>query len=303
MHLTLTNMTAVMISTPVGKHGRSFLKLIVLSLSVVLVVLTALALQSPDLVAAEIIAHRGASHDAPENTLAAVNLAWEQQADAVEIDVYLSKDDEIVVMHDSTPKRYGGPDRKVSEMTLAEVQALDVGKWKDAKFAGEKVPVFTDVLKSIPEGRRLFIEVKAGPEILPALKNALKQVQRPAHETCIISFNSKVIEAAAKELPDLQRYWLVSMSSSKDRQPPSVQEIIETAKKAGATGVNLGGDTSAINQAMVERLSGANLPCYAWTVNDPEEAIRLAQIGVQGITTDRPELLRSEGIGEISPEG
>ena len=79
---------------------------------------------------AEIIAHRGASHAAPENTISAVKLAWEQGANAVEVDVYLSTDGKIFAIHDKTPKRYGGPDRPVSGMSWAELQKLDVGAWK-----------------------------------------------------------------------------------------------------------------------------------------------------------------------------
>ena len=76
--------------------------------------------------AVEIIGHRGASRDAPENTLASVNLAWKRNADAVEIDVYLSKDGHIVVVHDETTKRYGGPDRKIADQTLADLKKLEL---------------------------------------------------------------------------------------------------------------------------------------------------------------------------------
>ncbi|HSG69711.1 MAG TPA: glycerophosphodiester phosphodiesterase family protein, partial [Planctomycetaceae bacterium] len=107
----------------------------------------------------EIIAHRGASYDAPENTLASVNLAWEQNADAVEIDIWLTSDNQIVLMHDKTPKRYGGPDTLVSEMTLEQLRALDVGAWKDPRWKGEKAPLLSEVLPLVPAGKRLFIEI------------------------------------------------------------------------------------------------------------------------------------------------
>ncbi len=81
--------------------------------------------------AVEIIAHRGASHDAPENTLAAVNLGWKRNADAVEVDVYLSKDNRIVAIHDKNTKRTTGHDGLVKEMTWSELQKLDAGNWKN----------------------------------------------------------------------------------------------------------------------------------------------------------------------------
>lgn len=252
--------------------------------------------------ATEIIAHRGASFDAPENTLASVQLAWEQKADAVEIDIYLSSDHQIVVTHDATLKRFGGPNRKVEEMPFEEIRAVDVGKWKDPKFTGEKVPLFADVLKSIPSGHRLFIEIKSGPAIVPHLVSALKQANRPAQETCIIAFNPDVIAATVKALPELQHYWLVSMDSGKDKQAPTAAYISETAKRLGANGVDIGGKTDRIDEALIDALTKANLPCYIWTVNDPQEALRLARFGVKGITTDKPAVLRAAGVADIVVE-
>src|SRR4051812_33505820 len=78
----------------------------------------------------EIVAHRGASYDAPENTVAAIKLAWEQKADASEFDVYLTKDGQIVISHDANTKRTTGVDKKVAEQTLEEIRRLDAGKWK-----------------------------------------------------------------------------------------------------------------------------------------------------------------------------
>ena len=86
--------------------------------------------------AVEIIAHRGASHDAPEHTLSAVSLGWKRNADAVEVDVYLSKDGKIVVIHDENTKRTTGHDGLVHKMTWAQLQKLDAGNWKNKKFKG-----------------------------------------------------------------------------------------------------------------------------------------------------------------------
>jgi len=101
----------------------------------------------------EIVAHRGASFDAPENTVAAIKLAWEQKADASEFDVYLSKDGKIVVIHDATTKRTAGDDMKVALTNLDELRKLDVGKWKNAKFAGEKIPTLEEMLATVPSGK------------------------------------------------------------------------------------------------------------------------------------------------------
>jgi glycerophosphoryl diester phosphodiesterase len=109
-----------------------------------------------------IIAHRGASHDAPENTLASFKLAWEQKADGIEGDFYLTKDGKIVCIHDKTTKRTSGQkvELDVAASTLAELRKVDVGAWKDPKYAGEKMPTLEEVLAIVPAGKVFFIEIK-----------------------------------------------------------------------------------------------------------------------------------------------
>ena len=121
----------------------------------------------------EIVGHRGASYDAPENTLASIRLAWQQQADAVEFDVWQSKDGQIVLLHDKDTKRTAGVEGKVDERTYAELSRLDVGSWKSPEFAGEKIATLSEALKLTPAGKRVFIEVKCGPEVVPELKRVL----------------------------------------------------------------------------------------------------------------------------------
>src|SRR5438552_9814499 len=112
----------------------------------------------------EIIAHRGASHDAPENTLASVNLAWRQHADAVEIDVQFSKDGKLVVIHDNSTRRTGRVNKKVSEQTLSELRRLDVGRWRGRTWSGQRIPTLDEVLATVPHGKRLYVELKCGPD-------------------------------------------------------------------------------------------------------------------------------------------
>src|SRR3954468_15593010 len=121
-----------------------------------------------------IIAHRGASRDAPENTLAAVRLAWAQHADAVEIDVHLTRDGRLAVIHDPDTQRTTGVPRIVAQSTFAELSELDAGAWKNARFAGEKIPALEDVLAVVPDGKRLFVEIKGGPEVVPELRRCMR---------------------------------------------------------------------------------------------------------------------------------
>src|SRR5689334_1007095 len=116
-----------------------------------------------------IIGHRGASHDAPENTLAAIRLGYEQGADFVEVDLRLTADKQIVLLHDADTKRTTSVEGKVTERTVKELQTLDAGSFKDAKWKGEKIPTLKEALAVIPRGRGMFLELKSGPEIVPPL--------------------------------------------------------------------------------------------------------------------------------------
>src|SRR4051812_8609351 len=100
--------------------------------------------------AVEIVGHRGASHDAPENSLTSMKLAWKQNADGIETDIHLSKDGHIVVMHDYDTKRIGGVDKKIVESTWDEMKDIDIGRWKGAQFTGEKIPTIDSFFATIP---------------------------------------------------------------------------------------------------------------------------------------------------------
>ncbi len=251
---------------------------------------------------AEIIAHRGASFDAPENTISSVKLAWEQGANAVEVDVYLSTDGKVFAIHDKTPKRYGGPDKPVSKMSWDELKKLDVGAWKDEKYRGEKIPLLSELLPLIPKNGRMFIEIKTGPEIIPALKRVLQKANRPCKQTAIICFSEQVIAGVRKELPHLDAYWLSYLKKNQkpgERKTPTIGQVIATAKKLDTTAVDLGGE---IAEHDVKQLSAAGLGCYVWTINDPQKARELVNWGVIGITTDRPALMFKNGIGKPRTE-
>ena len=122
-----------------------------------------------------IVAHRGASHDAPQNTIPAFKLAWEQGADAIEGDFHLTKDGHIVCIHDRDTKKVANANLVVSDSTLAELRQVDVGAWKDQAFAGVLIPTIAEVFSTIPQQKKIYIEVKCGPEIIPALLRGIDQ--------------------------------------------------------------------------------------------------------------------------------
>ena len=118
----------------------------------------------------KIIAHRGASFDAPENTLASVHLAWEQNIDYVEVDVRLTKDNILVVFHDETTIRFNQIDKSINEYSFEELLAIDVGIFKGEQWRNESIPTLEEVLKTIPANGTLVVELKDGTEMENALE-------------------------------------------------------------------------------------------------------------------------------------
>lgn len=253
--------------------------------------------------ATEIVGHRGASHDAPENTLASVNLAWQQKADGVEIDIYLTADGKIVVFHDKTTKRTGGgKDKPIVEQTLAELKQLDAGAWKSPKYAGERIPTLEEVVQTIPDGKKLFIEIKTEAEILPELKRVLAKTGRPPAQTPLISFSYETMRAAKEQLPELKAYWVVKLDKNKDtgRMNYTVEELIAKAKAANLDGLELG-SSPTLTPEFVRAVKAAGLELYVWTVNDADKADEYRRLGIDGIETDRPALLRERFYGREAP--
>lgn len=241
-----------------------------------------------------IVAHRGASHDAPENTLAAFRLAWEKGADAVEGDFLLSRDGQIVCIHDKTAKRTGGRELKVVESTLEELRELEYGAWKAAKYKGEPIPTLAEALAVVPAGKRIFIEIKCGPEIVPTLKKEIAASGLKRGQIVIIAFDAEVIAAAKRAMPGVKACWLTSFKQDKASGDwtPSVDAIVETLKRIKADGLDCRADARVVDEAFVKRLRAESMELHCWTVNDPEVARRFRALGFDSITTDRPAFLR-----------
>lgn len=236
----------------------------------------------------EIVGHRGASWDAPENTVSSLKLAWEQQADGAEFDIYLTKDAHIVACHDKDLKRTAGVEKQIVEMTLDELRTLDVGTWKNAKFAGEKIPTLEEMLATVPAGKKVYIEVKCGPEIVPELVRILKTTRLKPTQTPVICFNADVIKAVKLSRPDIPAYWLYDL-----KKEPTAESLIAKAKEIQADGLDLSAKPN-LDQDFARKIRDAGLRLDVWTVNEVDVAKRMIKIGVQGITTDRPAWLREQ---------
>lgn len=236
----------------------------------------------------EIIAHRGSSYIAPENTMAAFNLAWEQGSHGVELDVYLTVDKRIVCLHDSNLKRTTGVDKNVELCTWDEIKELDAGSWKGSQWSGEPIPLLEDAIASIPYGRRLFIELKSDSSIVPYLQPLIENSGK-RERIVVITFNYGAAVVVREAMPDIPVMWLVSSLD--------YLNLINQAVAAGFVGLDA--SYASVTRSYVTAARGAGLEVYAWTINNAAIARALVGLGVTGITTDRPDLMLSELFNPI----
>lgn len=248
--------------------------------------------------AVEIVGHRGASFDAPENTVASAKLAFKDKADAHETDIWLTKDKKIIVSHDLSAKRTAGRDVKLSEITYDEARLLDAGSWKDPKFKGEKLPTLDELLEVTPAGKRIFIEIKAAadttPEIVHTLKTTLDKTKLKRSQLVIITFSYPFAKLSKELMPDLPVFWLLSPPSKDPKKPsPDFDEAVAQAKAAKLDGLDVN-FKFPMDADKVKQLKAAGLQLHVWTVDDPVVAKQWVAYGVDGITTNRPGWLREQ---------
>jgi glycerophosphoryl diester phosphodiesterase len=247
--------------------------------------------------AVEITAHRGASYLAPENTLAAVNLAWQLGADSVEIDVFQAADRKIVAIHDKDTQRTAGVKWKVADTPLDRLRKLDVGRWKGQRWTGQRIPTLAEVLATIPDDKRLLIEIKCGPEVVPELHRVLIASGKNPAQTAVISFDPHVLLTVRRAMPKLHVQWVVGTIPERDKRTRNirvtVEEVIASCRQGKFNGLSVRRD-SEIDEAFVKQFHDAGLELHVWTVNSPQEAKKLAALGVDAITTDRPGYVRRQ---------
>ena len=237
-----------------------------------------------------IVAHRGASRDAPGNTIPAFQLAWEQGADAIEADFHLSKDGEIVCFHDADTERVAGTQLVVRQSTLAELKQLDVGATHGVAFNGTRIPTIAEVFATIPEGKKIFIEVKCGAEIIPTLLNEIDQSGLTQEQIVVISFNKQVIQQLKIKAPQYKASWLCSFKKQETGEiTPSLATVLKTLKQIQADGLS---SNTAVPASVIETVSQQGYEWHVWTINDLKTARRMQALGVLSITTDVPGTMK-----------
>jgi glycerophosphoryl diester phosphodiesterase len=224
-----------------------------------------------------VIAHRGASADAPENTMAAMELAIEQGADWVEIDVQETRDGEVVVIHDSDLKKIGGSGLRVYESSLLDLQSVDIGSWKDPSFSDQRVPTLQQVLELCKNRISVLIELKYyGPE--ERLEERVVQIVEAAgmqDQIVVMSLSYPGIVRMKSIRPE----WDVGLLSS-----VAIGDITRLEVDFFAVNANFA------NRAFIKRVHKRQSKVLVWTVNDPVSMSAMMSRGVDGIITDKPGL-------------
>jgi glycerophosphoryl diester phosphodiesterase len=226
-----------------------------------------------------VVAHRGASGSAPENTLAAFREAMAHGARAIECDVHLSADGAVVVIHDATLERTTDGQGRVAEQRLTVLKTLDAGRWMAPAFAGERIPELSELLDLVDERLLLFIELKAGDRLAERVAAVLGA--RGGGNVVLLSFDPEQLVHVKRLLPGVPTMLLARREA---QEAPAWIVDTAVAARAMVVGVERGG----LDAAFVEAAHRAGLGVFAWTVNSVEEARRLAALGVDGLVTDHP---------------
>jgi glycerophosphoryl diester phosphodiesterase len=233
-----------------------------------------------------VIAHRGVSSRAPENTLAAFRLAQEQGAGMVELDARLARDGALVVIHDSTLDRTTDGHGRVIETDSTVIRRLDAGSWFDPRFRGERVPTLEEALALLARlGLAVNVELKADPgEERRTGAEAARLVERvwPAEGPPVLvsSFEEEALAAARREAPELPRGLL------RERAGPDWREAME---RLACTTLHLG--SHHVDEAGLRELYREAVPVLVYTVNSPAEARRLFDLGVRAVFSDVPDVI------------
>lgn len=249
-----------------------------------------------------IIGHRGASREAPENTLESFRLAWEQGADGIEADFRLTADDRIVCMHDETSGRTTGVDLKIADTPLKELRRLDAGLWKGTAWSGAMIPALDEVLAAIPHGSWFFIEIKSGPEIIAPLERALRASKLSPERIRLLSFSASLITELKQRLPDWRTCWLCDYRHNliNNVWRPSRENVLDTLHRSGADGL-ASAHRAILDRGLVDTLKELGKETHVWTVDRLSAAQQLRKLGVDSIMTNRPGWLRHRLAGSQTP--
>jgi glycerophosphoryl diester phosphodiesterase len=226
-----------------------------------------------------IIAHRGVSFDLPENSLPAFNISWNHAADGIEGDFHLTKDGAIVCIHDEDTGRVCKQNLIVRDSTLKELKALDLD-YKGTENLQIKIPTLAEVLEILPVGKKIFIEVKCGSEIVKPLLGELSRSKLNSNDAVIISFDEEVIKEFKLIAPNYRALLLYSYEAG-----CNINKLIDVMRNIKADGLSTDNELS---KTLVEQTINAGFEYHSWTIDSIHVAQKLINWGSSSITTNKP---------------
>jgi glycerophosphoryl diester phosphodiesterase len=233
-----------------------------------------------------VTAHRGFSGQAPENTPAAFQAAIAAGADMIELDVHLTRDNEVVVIHDDTLERTTNGKGHVAEKTLAKLKGLDAGSWFNSRFAAERIPTLAEVLEIARNRILVNIELKKGknfPYTMEELADRTLAVVEKAGMTDQVlfsSFDPAAVNRIKEKAPRLPIALIVDKPWEKPEDPGG-----------GVRYTTLNCRTTVLDQENIRRAHTAGIRVHVWTVNTKEAMEKFIALGVDGIITNHPDSL------------
>ena len=229
---------------------------------------------------AQVAAHRGASSEAPENTLAAVGQAIAKRADYAEIDVQETKDGVVILLHDSNLKRTTGVDAEVSDWDYKKIRQLDAGSWFSEEYKGEMIPTLAEILETAKGKIKLNIEIKLNGTERNLVHSVVRLIEvYDMTEDCVItSFQASALKEVKKLNPDIRTGYILKVAYGD----------FSGLDFADALSVNYSFATSIL----VNDAHDAGKEVYVWTVNSREKIINMISNGVDMVITDHPAFAR-----------
>jgi len=232
-----------------------------------------------------LIAHRGAAAEAPENTIAAFELALDQGADGLDLDVHFSADGHPVVIQDFTLERTTDGAGPVSALHVRELKRLDAGAWRGRRFVGQRIQTLQEVLERFRERTRFWLELKGGAAVYPGLEERIVstiEIYDVVDRVLVQSFDPGTLAAVRRLNPEIRVGALVARAPL-DLAPLRADDAPDAVCPAIAV----------CSEGLVREIRDAGRECYVWTVDEPAQVDRLVAWGVSGLITDRPGVLRA----------
>ena len=249
--------------------------------------------QKSDVGKIELIAHRGGAKLAPENTLAAFKNAIKIGVDMIEIDVHLTKDGKVIVIHDEKIDRTTDGKGTIKDMTLAEIRKYDAGSWFDKKFKGEKVPTLDEVMETLKGKAKLLIEIKDGDELYPGLeKKVVETIHKYNANSWVIvqSFNENSVLRVRKMDSSIPTFYLLGRNF--DDFYSNVAKAVNSGNTVIKKYDGVAPHYSMLDSEKVKTFHKAGFKVFTWTVDKPEDMKKIIDTGVDGIITNVPDQLK-----------